>query len=126
MDMHEYFVIPPILGLGGLAVAFIIYHIMSRHNHGDGKVRKIGDQIHLGAMVFMAREYKMLSLFALVLLVAIFVSPLGQNTAIAFKNVGYLITQITQKSVKSPKGIVADIFPCTGVRIWFQPFVQSN
>ena len=84
MDMHEYFVIPPILGLGGLAVAFIIYHIMSRQNHGDGKVRKIGDQIHLGAMVFMAREYKMLSLFAAVLLVAIFVSPLGLNTAIAF------------------------------------------
>ena len=84
MDMHEYFVIPPILGLAGLGVAFIIYHIMSRHNHGDGKVRKIGDQIHLGAMVFMAREYKMLSLFALVLLVAIFVSPLGLNTAIAF------------------------------------------
>jgi K(+)-stimulated pyrophosphate-energized sodium pump len=84
MDMHEYFVIPPILGLAGLAVAFIIYHIMSRHNHGDGKVRKIGDQIHLGAMVFMAREYKMLSLFAAVLLVAIFVSPLGLNTAIAF------------------------------------------
>jgi len=84
MDMHNYFVIPPILGLAGLAVAFIIYHIMSRHNHGDGKVRKIGDQIHLGAMVFMAREYKMLSLFALVLLVAIFVSPLGLNTAIAF------------------------------------------
>ena len=84
MDMHKYFVIPPILGLAGLGVAFIIYHIMSRHNHGDGKVRKIGDQIHLGAMVFMAREYKMLSLFALVLLVAIFVSPLGLNTAIAF------------------------------------------
>jgi K(+)-stimulated pyrophosphate-energized sodium pump len=35
-------------------------------------------------MVFLAREYKMLSLFALVLLVAIFVSPLGVNTAIAF------------------------------------------
>ena len=84
MDMTEYFALPPILGLAGLGVAFIIYHVMSRHNHGDGKVKKIGDQIHLGAMVFMAREYKMLSLFALVLLVAIFVSPLGQNTAIAF------------------------------------------
>ncbi len=84
MDMMTYFVVPPVLGLAGLAVAFIIYHIMSRHNHGDGKVKKIGDQIHLGAMVFMAREYKMLGLFALVLLVAIFVSPLGVNTAIAF------------------------------------------
>jgi K(+)-stimulated pyrophosphate-energized sodium pump len=35
-------------------------------------------------MVFMHREYKMLGIFALVLLVAIFVSPLGFNTALAF------------------------------------------
>lgn len=82
--MTEYFALPPILGLAGLAVAFIIYHIMSRHNFGDGKVKKIGDQIHLGAMVFIHREYKMMAMFAMVLLVAIFVSPLGLNTAIAF------------------------------------------
>ncbi len=82
--MSDYFAIPPILGFAGLAVAFIIYHIMSRHNHGDGLVKKIGDQIQMGAMVFMHREYKMLAIFALVLLVAIFVSPLGINTAIAF------------------------------------------
>ncbi|MEP4145846.1 MAG: sodium-translocating pyrophosphatase [Halioglobus sp.] len=82
--MSGYHVLPPLLGLAGLAVAFIIYHIMIRHNHGDGVVKKIGDQIHLGAMVFMQREYKMLTIFSLVLLVAIFVSPLGANTAIAF------------------------------------------
>ena len=82
--MLDYLIIPPILGLSGLAVAFIIYHIMSRHNHGDGAVKHIGDQIHLGAMVFMKREYRMLGLFAMVLLVGIFVSPLGANTAIAF------------------------------------------
>ena len=82
--MIEYFIIPPIIGFAGLAIAFIIYHIMLRHDPGDGIVKKIGDQIHLGAMVFMHREYKMLALFSLVLLVAIFVSPLGLNTAIAF------------------------------------------
>ncbi len=82
--MSGYHVLPPLLGLAGLAVAFIIYHIMIRHNHGDGVVKKIGDQIHLGAMVFMQREYKMLAIFGLVLLIAIFVSPLGANTAIAF------------------------------------------
>jgi K(+)-stimulated pyrophosphate-energized sodium pump len=57
---------------------------MSRHNHGDGVVKHIGDQIHLGAMVFMHREYKMLALFSAVLVSCIFVSPLGSNTAIAF------------------------------------------
>jgi K(+)-stimulated pyrophosphate-energized sodium pump len=82
--MNDYFSLPPILGFAGLAVAFIIYHIMTRHNHGEGLVKDIADQIHLGAMVFMHREYKMLFMFALVLVVAIFVSPLGLNTAIAF------------------------------------------
>ena len=82
--MTEYFGIPPLMGVGGMLVAFVIYHIMTRHDHGDGVVKKIGDQIHLGAMVFMHREYKMLAIFSLVLLVGIFLSPLGVNTAIAF------------------------------------------
>jgi K(+)-stimulated pyrophosphate-energized sodium pump len=75
---------PPILGVAGLVVAFVIYHILTGHNHGDGKVKHIGDQIHLGAMVFMRREYKMLAMFSAVLLLGIFVSPLGIDTAIAF------------------------------------------
>jgi K(+)-stimulated pyrophosphate-energized sodium pump len=82
--MSGYHVVPPLLGLVGLAIAFIIYHIMVRHNHGDGVVKKIGDQIHLGAMVFMQREYKMLAIFSAVLVVAIFISPLGANTAVSF------------------------------------------
>ncbi len=82
--MSEYFAVPPILGIGGLLAAFIIYHIMTRHNHGDGQVKHIGDQIALGAMVFMHREYKMLLMFAGVLVACIFVSPLGAKTGIAF------------------------------------------
>ena len=74
--MSEYLIVPPILGAVGLAVAFVIYHIMSGHNHGEDKVKKIADQIHLGAMVFMHREYKMLGIFATVLLAGILVSPL--------------------------------------------------
>ena len=82
--MSDYFLIAPLLGLAGLVVAFIIYHIMIRHNHGDGQVKHIGDQIALGAMVFMHREYKMLIMFSAVLVGCIFVSPLGVNTGIAF------------------------------------------
>jgi len=82
--MSELYIVPPILGVFGLAIAFLIYHIMTRHDHGDGIVKKIGDQIHLGAMVFMHREYKMLGMFSAVLLVGILASPLGLNTAIAF------------------------------------------
>ncbi|GAB3289483.1 sodium-translocating pyrophosphatase [Parahaliea aestuarii] len=82
--MTEYLAIPVVLGVVGLVVAFVIYHVMTRHNHGEGQVKKIGDQIHLGAMVFMKREYRMLGLFALVLLICLYVSPLGFNTALSF------------------------------------------
>jgi len=75
--------IPPILGAVGLVIAFIIYAMVKKHPAGEGKVVEIGDQIHLGAMVFMKREYTMLALFAAVLIVLLFIS-LGWQTSVAF------------------------------------------
>jgi K(+)-stimulated pyrophosphate-energized sodium pump len=77
-------ILPPIVGLAGLFVAFVIYNVMSKHDAGPDNVKHIADQIHVGAMVFMHREYKMLAAFAAVLVLGIFLSPLGQDTAIAF------------------------------------------
>ena len=77
-------IMPPIVGLAGLLVAFVIYNVMSKHDAGPDNVKRIADQIHVGAMVFMHREYKMLAAFAAVLVAGIFLSPLGQDTAIAF------------------------------------------
>ena len=76
--------LPPILGVVGLVIAFVIYTVMSRASDGNEKERGIAQQIHIGAMVFMHREYKLLLAFAAVLIVGILVSPLGTNTAIAF------------------------------------------
>ncbi|MDH5228638.1 MAG: sodium-translocating pyrophosphatase [Gammaproteobacteria bacterium] len=75
--------IPPALGVFGLVIAFIIYAMVKRYPTGEGKVKEIGDAIHLGAMVFIRREYTMLALFSAVLVVFLYIS-LGQNTAIAF------------------------------------------
>ena len=76
--------LPPILGVVGLVIAFVIYTVMSRAPDGEAKERGIAEQIHIGAMVFMHREYNLLLAFAAVLIVGILVSPLGTNTAIAF------------------------------------------
>ncbi len=76
--------LPPILGVFGLVCAFVVYLLMMRNPAGEGKVQKIGDQIHLGAMVFMRREYLMLAIFAGAVLLIILISPLGFNTALAF------------------------------------------
>jgi len=82
--MFETAMLPPVLGIFGLVCAFVIYHLMSRYADGDEKIQKIAQAIHEGAMVFMHREYKMLAIFAAVLIALILISPLGVNTAIAF------------------------------------------
>ena len=82
--LEQLYSAPPILGLVGLAIAFFIYTVMSRREISDGEVQKIGEQIHLGAMVFMKREYTYLFIFAVVLLGLILLSDLGNDTALSF------------------------------------------
>ncbi|NOX49436.1 MAG: sodium-translocating pyrophosphatase [Gammaproteobacteria bacterium] len=80
----EINLIPPVLGVIGLVAAAVIYGIVKSYDEGSEALRKIADQIHLGAMVFLRREYSMLSIFAAVLLALIYFSPLGGLTAGAF------------------------------------------
>ncbi len=75
---------PPILGTLGLIVAFFIYRFVLSYPAGEDKVTKIADAIHLGAMVFMRREYSVLAIFVIVVFFAIFFSDLGLPTGIAF------------------------------------------
>ena len=82
--MIDITLIPPIFGVIGLVFAVIIYALVKRYDEGEENVKKIADAIHNGAMVFMRREYLMLALFAGILLVILFFSPLGIDTAIAF------------------------------------------
>ena len=58
--------LPVILGVLGLLSAYFVYLKVKSSPEGSGKVKEIGDEIHLGAMVFMASEYKRLGLFCLV------------------------------------------------------------
>ncbi|GAB3027188.1 sodium-translocating pyrophosphatase [Bowmanella dokdonensis] len=81
--MTELFYLPPALGLAGLVIAMFIYFMIKKVPVTNEAISKIADQIHLGAMVFMHREYKMLFIFALVLAVALYFS-LGTNTTLAF------------------------------------------
>jgi len=75
--------LPPLFGIFGLVAAAITYSAVKKHPEGEGKVVDIGNQIHLGAMVFMRREYKMLVIFAGVLLVPLW-AFLGWQTAFCF------------------------------------------
>ena len=75
--------LPPLFGVFGLVVAFVIYVVMTRQDEGTEKIKKIADAIHRGAMVFMHTEYKLLFMFATPVGLALWYF-LGDNTAISF------------------------------------------
>ncbi|MDH3414064.1 MAG: sodium/proton-translocating pyrophosphatase, partial [Gammaproteobacteria bacterium] len=75
--------IPIIFGLGGLGVAWFIFQKVKEYPEGEPKVAAIAEQIHLGAMVFMRREYKILAWFCLVLIIVLWYL-LSFATAFAF------------------------------------------
>ena len=76
-------IIAPALGAFGLLIVVIIYQWIKKQPGGSGQVEKIGEQIHLGAITFMKTEYKMLSGFALVLLILMYIF-LGFESALCF------------------------------------------
>ena len=67
-----YSLISVILGLLGLLSAYIVYLKVKSSSEGSGR-EEIGDEIHLGAMVFMA-EYKRLAIFCLICIIALYFS----------------------------------------------------
>ena len=81
--MNDMTILPPVFGLVGLIAAFFIYTLVKKYPEGEDNIKKIADDIHEGAMVFMRREYTMLAMFAGVLLILLFFF-LGSGTAIAF------------------------------------------
>ena len=61
----------------------MVYLKVKSSPEGEGRVKEIGDEIHLGAMVFMSAEYKRLAIFCLICILALYFS-LGWQTAASF------------------------------------------
>ena len=66
-----YSLITVSLGLLGLLSAYAVYLKIKSSPEGEGRVKEIGDEIHLGAMVFMSAEYKRLAIFCFFCIVAL-------------------------------------------------------
>lgn len=76
--MSTLFWIAPVIGLVGLAIAAVILSRILKRGGGDGKVAEIAEKIHTGAMVFMKREFLLISVFALLIAVALFFFQKGE------------------------------------------------
>ncbi len=77
------YLLPPLLGAGGLFAAYKIYQWILATPAGSGRIARIAEQIHLGAMVFIRREYQILGIFVAVLLLLLW-QFLGWRTALCF------------------------------------------
>ena len=76
--------IPPVLGVVGLIVAFILYRVVMRYPAMEGRPSQIAELIQQGASAFMRRELMLIGLSVAVIFVALSVSGLGIQTAISF------------------------------------------
>ena len=75
--------VPILLGIFGLITALFLYKFVLTFSAGDGKIVEISDQIHLGAMAFIRKEYSILFIFALILIFGIYIG-LGVPSTVAF------------------------------------------
>jgi len=82
--MNDLLLIPPILGVLGIVIAIVIFLWIKKQPAGEGKVSEIANAIHLGAMVFLNREYKILAIFALLLFALLYVGFGSWHTPVAF------------------------------------------
>ncbi len=73
----------PALGAVGLVIAMVVLSVMKRRPMGNDVMKDIAEQIRQGAMVFLRREYSLLSIFVVVVAALLFFF-IGQMTAVAF------------------------------------------
>ncbi len=73
----------PALGAVGLVIAMVVLTVMKRRPVGTDVMKDIAEQIHNGAMVFLRREYSLLSIFVVTVAALLFFF-VGQMTAVAF------------------------------------------
>ena len=69
----------PVIGVISLVVALVLKSWIGKQDEGNDRMKEISGYIREGAMAFLGREYKMVAAFAvaLLLIVAIFISPIA-------------------------------------------------
>jgi K(+)-stimulated pyrophosphate-energized sodium pump len=75
--------VSPWIGVLGMIAAVIAFFSVSRHSPGNKKMQDIADKIHTGAMVFLKREYMIISVF-MVLIFIVLSTMLSFWTGIAY------------------------------------------
>lgn len=79
----NYLNLIPLLGVFGILVAIWTYFDVKRKNQGSARMIEIAEEVHLGAMVFLKREYTVIIIFGLIVFVVL-AKFLSLGTALAY------------------------------------------
>jgi len=82
--MQDLTGLAPVLGSVGLVVAGFIYFGIVRMSAGSEKMKEIADSIHLGAMVFLKREYAIVMIFVTLVFIILALTMPTILTGVAF------------------------------------------
>ncbi len=82
--MENTLLITPILGVAGMVAAFFIYRFIEKQPAGEGVTAVLAEKIHQGAMIFMKREMKLLSIFAVLIGIALIFKDPHESVAFFF------------------------------------------
>ena len=77
--MENLVIWAPIMGIVALAYAFMLTSRVKSSPAGNERMQEISDAIHEGAMAFLFREYTILSIFVVLMFVAIGVLLIGKQ-----------------------------------------------
>jgi len=106
--------LPPLVGAIGLVLAFFFYLNIAKRPGGEGRIAEIAGKIQRGAMVFMRREFLLISTFAIIIGICLFFFQEGAYSkqqclsfflgAIASSFAGFvgMITQGTSRCCRNP------------------------
>jgi len=83
MELQMIAKLAPILGAVGFVIAIVIYQMIKAQPVGNERMKEISDAIHSGAMAFLGREYRVLSVFIVLVFFLIFMG-MNMQTALAF------------------------------------------
>ncbi|HHX77084.1 MAG TPA: sodium/proton-translocating pyrophosphatase, partial [Firmicutes bacterium] len=81
--MENLSYLAPVAGIIGLLFALYLTNRVNQGDPGNKRMRELGDAIHEGAMAFLNREYRTLSVFVVVLFVALGFA-INWSTAVCF------------------------------------------
>jgi K(+)-stimulated pyrophosphate-energized sodium pump len=75
--------LPLIFGMLGLFSMYVIHIYLKKYSFGTKKIKKIGQLIYSGSMLFIRYEYKILSVFCVFIFIMLYFM-LGKDTAFSF------------------------------------------